>query len=496
MWGGDRVDLLDSFDSEMQEWEDQLQEMQKKIEELFNEVKARREASENSTNNKSLDITLLPVSSECSQRANGYFHGPSAQPNNIRPVHQCSDMAVRRSFGFQYPNDYCNGSKLNPLSNGGHYPASCHDTERQGATLDILNGYLEQGPQFGNIQRNLGTPNANPKVHPVVHGYPENIKTSSVTNRTFEDIENTKNKKANLDESHSTRKDSISGKNLPLENFANKQRDAPPVPPRSTHHDSQRQPNRKCLLVDRKSGSPSVLRKFGAMLQENEGKTLIEDGVVTTVIPTERLASTPVCQRKLSVGRASPRVPVQRCLTDCDAELEPGQEPRAAVISRHVLLNGASNASPSHKKASESKEHKMGFQGQDLFSDYRMVERILGAGSQEYGKVHVEIGVDTRWGSDNLDQLLDMMELENNKNQRATFTQQKDIKQVSRESSPAPRRTSFSRPARPANQRRPTRWATPTPSGRIEPKSCPPSPSVKGRRFLNSYSLHTETVIM
>lgn len=34
VWGGDRVDLLDSFDSEMQEWEDQLQEMQKKIEEV------------------------------------------------------------------------------------------------------------------------------------------------------------------------------------------------------------------------------------------------------------------------------------------------------------------------------------------------------------------------------------------------------------------------------------------------------------------------------
>lgn len=233
--------------------------------------------------------------------------------------------------------------------------------------------------------------------------------------RTFEDIENKKNVP-------------ISGKNLPLENFANKQRDAPPVPPRSAHHDSQRQPDRKCLLVDRKSGSPSVLRKFGAMLQENEGKTLIEDGVVTTVIPTERLASTPVCQRKLSVGRASPRVPVQRCLTDCDAELEPGQEPRAAVISRHVLLNGASNASPSHKRASESKEHKMGTE--DLFSDYRMVERILGAGSQQYGKVHAGNGADTRWGNDNLDRLLDMMEMENNKGQRATLTQQLDIKQV------------------------------------------------------------------
>jgi len=34
VWGGERADLLDSFDSEMQEWEDQLQDMQRKIEEV------------------------------------------------------------------------------------------------------------------------------------------------------------------------------------------------------------------------------------------------------------------------------------------------------------------------------------------------------------------------------------------------------------------------------------------------------------------------------
>lgn len=34
VWGDERVDLLDSFDSEMQEWEEQLQDMQRKIEEV------------------------------------------------------------------------------------------------------------------------------------------------------------------------------------------------------------------------------------------------------------------------------------------------------------------------------------------------------------------------------------------------------------------------------------------------------------------------------
>lgn len=33
-WGQERSELMDNFDSEMQEWEDQLQDIQKKIEEV------------------------------------------------------------------------------------------------------------------------------------------------------------------------------------------------------------------------------------------------------------------------------------------------------------------------------------------------------------------------------------------------------------------------------------------------------------------------------
>lgn len=33
-WGRERSDLMDNFDSEMQEWEDQLQDIQRKIEEV------------------------------------------------------------------------------------------------------------------------------------------------------------------------------------------------------------------------------------------------------------------------------------------------------------------------------------------------------------------------------------------------------------------------------------------------------------------------------
>lgn len=136
---------------------------------LYNEVKARREASEsslnNTTNNKNLDITLLPVISQYSHQANGY-HEPCGHPNNSLPIHQYSeiraDPTVMQSFGLHHPNEYCNGSNnimLNSLRSSSHYPASCHDLERQDATLDILSGYLQQGPHFRKNVGNIGVPN-------------------------------------------------------------------------------------------------------------------------------------------------------------------------------------------------------------------------------------------------------------------------------------------------------------------------------------------------
>lgn len=284
----------------------------------------------------------------------------------------------------------------------------------------------------------------------------------------LEEAENNKNKKSSWDDSqarHVSWKDPVSSNELPPKNSASKlairQRDASPVTPRSTYHESSQQPDRKCLLLDRKSGSPSVLRKFGAMLQENEGKTLIEDGLVTTVFSTEpqRHTSTPICQSKFEAKWASTRVPVQKCLANCEVlvtELESSQESWAAGPSRH-LLNGdrdsgrggrtleqyglAYNLSPSqshhkskhHKVPPGPKVHKAGFQGEELLSDYQMVERILAAGTQNFSKIHTGLGVDKmKQGNDNLEQLLEMMEIENNRSQRATFTQQLDTKQVKR----------------------------------------------------------------
>lgn len=105
------------------------------------------------------------------------------------------------------------------------------------------------------------------------------------------------------------------------------QRDASTVQPRTQLSQSP--------ALDRKCCSPSVLRKFGAMLQENEGKLLTESGVVTHQrLTPEPKCPTPSCQRRAAranaaASKATVRVPSQKSQTDPDVltgEIVVGQD--------------------------------------------------------------------------------------------------------------------------------------------------------------------------
>lgn len=156
---------------------------------------------------------------------------------------------------------------------------------------------------------------------------------------SFEETENWKNRVSHMKSSH--RRESSPNK----ENTGTKpplgQRDAPVMQQRSqlpiTTAESPA-PDRKSfssgVLGDRKCSSPSILRKFGAMLQENEGKMLTESGVVTPQGPAlEPKCLTPGCQRRaLGVATVATRAPVrvstQKSQADFDAmtaEIESGQ---------------------------------------------------------------------------------------------------------------------------------------------------------------------------
>lgn len=94
---------------------------------------------------------------------------------------------------------------------------------------------------------------------------------------------------------------------------------APPIPPRSsswnlnspTHPDTElhipespmttkRKCHSPCVLADKKCGSPSIVRKFGAMLQENEGKVLIDGVVASCSVPANTNCNMGCCHSRWS----------------------------------------------------------------------------------------------------------------------------------------------------------------------------------------------------
>ncbi|XP_076846254.1 uncharacterized protein LOC143491286 [Brachyhypopomus gauderio] len=327
VWAGERLDLLDTFDSEMEEWEQQLQDVQKKIEELYKEVEARRGANEHApvsgTSHAHLDFTLLPVDA-----ANG-CHGPSSchgAGGKARSAHPCGE---RRGDALNYHGDYTDdtcGSEAGYHHNGVLCPKSQRVDGGRDVTLDILSGYL-RGEESEHSPRSPACPHMVPTRTQSAHTNQDSSKLGPVFGRTGEcaEVVGKRNRVLGQDGApHVSWRDAPSSTQTSQKPVGKplRQRDvATPLPThtRSCHvAESPQQPDRKCSLLDRKCGSPSVLRKFGAMLQENEGKTLVQDGTVTTVISADpsKAPATPVCQRKLGGGRASTHTPVQKCPQD------------------------------------------------------------------------------------------------------------------------------------------------------------------------------------
>lgn len=131
---------------------------------------------------------------------------------------------------------------------------------------------------------------------------------------SFEESENRKNRMSNA-AGYQPRESSPNRENKMAKPPLG-QRDAPAVQPRA--------PLSQSPALDRKCCSPSVLRKFGAMLQENEGKLLTESGVVTHQrLTPEPKCPTPSCQRRAvganaAASKASVRAASQKSQADPD----------------------------------------------------------------------------------------------------------------------------------------------------------------------------------
>lgn len=117
--------------------------------------------------------------------------------------------------------------------------------------------------------------------------------------------------------------------------------EAPPIPPRTssrnlstaTQPDTElhipesplptiRKCHSPCSLLDRKCSSPSIVRKFGAMLQENEGKILIDGLLMSCSVPANAKCNAGCCHNRWSCDaskftvRKAAEGPVQKSFSE------------------------------------------------------------------------------------------------------------------------------------------------------------------------------------
>uniref|UniRef100_A0A1A7YPN3 SOGA 1/2-like coiled-coil domain-containing protein n=1 Tax=Iconisemion striatum TaxID=60296 RepID=A0A1A7YPN3_9TELE len=534
-WGPERPELMDNFDSEMQEWEDQLQDIQRKIEELYSEVQARRGVNDIAGDNQKNGSPL-----ECGLRHHGdSLFGPSRHsvnhPGDII-VHHCGPNGCSYPVSHQDAYSYCRSSGVSEIG-------------------DLLQDYLENGKKTS--RKNNGARHVHfsdtVKVNQDFSAYQDGSSRRSGNNRlgpdhytgTFEETENRKNRGSHM-KSAPCRESSPTKENTTSKPPVG-QRDVTAVQSRlqfpATVFESpvDRKSFSQGVLGDRKCTSPSVLKKFGAMLQENEGKTLTESGVVTHQ-GLEAKCPTAGCQRRAlgatgGASKAPVHVAIQKCQGDCGvptAERDPGQEWASGLDCRHKDQRGGYSSSKG-SQAPQQVQRRPQVPGSPKIRPRANsgVDRDGGSGQVEKTRKptvqQVEPKVDYRPSNvpsgsqriprgqelpgcghirdEGLIELLDMLEIQHeySSSPRTGHTAYKQEPQHVNpaELSPAKPRKSFSRPARPANQRPPSRWANRTPTARIASPSGPiycalprtSSPALKHRPLI-SYSFQTETVIM
>ncbi|XP_077443806.1 uncharacterized protein LOC144064839 [Stigmatopora argus] len=464
-WGKERCDTMDNFDSEMQEWEDQLQDIQRKIEELYNEVQARR----------------------CG--------------NGVPNVNEGHGNGV---FGAAHQ------SKYHPGNGHGYNTGHQNGVSEIG---DLLQDYLGRGKN-GN-RKNNGARHVHfsdtIKVSQEVPVYQDEIGRRKANQRlgreqflcSFEEMENRKNRLPHV-KCCPNKENSMT--KPPLGQKESSSASALATPRSTSQLTSAESPttDRKAyvagMLGDRKCGSPSILRKFGAMLHENEGKTLNDAGVVTSDVK----CLSPGCQRRGSATGLG-KTPLPKCNSEVEhrgseagrhhKDLRGGPQVRSQVPGSpktRPRSNSAADRDRARKPTSHHGEPNV---------DYVIQRGRLGSQSD----------CTTSRLDEGLVELLDMLEIQHEYTSRTGHTVYKtDPRQISPGQWSSEPKQSFSRPARPANQRPPSRWASRTPSARIDapgyrppsplvrpptPKTRTPSPALKHRQGV-SYPRPAETVIM
>ncbi|XP_034031242.1 microtubule cross-linking factor 1 isoform X2 [Thalassophryne amazonica] len=382
-WSREKAELLERFDVERREWESQLKDMQRKIEELYCEVRAQRQGMEQNrerpddnddddSDNDNDDDTVLRVSLQSSST------GSSQLSDNLCSEALSSSSRSELSRQQAMLQSFRHNSATSDNNKGGvdtaqaESNASKHDEQniRIGPKECPLWTELSYG---SDKKKNTTALNAALKeiarVSEELCSYQDEIRRKTVQKRNqsgslclleekdllldhektgpqlnevpcdfsqiYSDLQelarenwitlspqNTWKASRVLRESRRTNTpdfNSYSEAQTNPDKTLSMDSSAPPVPPRSsswnlstpTYQDTElhipesptmtgRKCHSPCVLVDRKCSSPSIVRKFEAMLQENEGKILIDGVVASCSVPASFKCNIGCCHNRWS----------------------------------------------------------------------------------------------------------------------------------------------------------------------------------------------------
>nr|XP_042703990.1 protein SOGA3 isoform X1 [Chrysemys picta bellii] len=332
-WTKEKMELLERFDSERKEWESQWKVMQKKIEELYQEVKLRRESNMNVRDNKAIQSKMLQLSvySPTSERsdtaelncrhnlANGWMEEKSLFSNSEQECKETrtqrkSNVLLRNSLAFDNQEKYEDLLSLKtPKKDTSSYAGDLNAALKELAKVsEELCSYQEEIRKKPNHRRMKSLPfleefedTQNTVIMPEMNRMSSNEpQTSSLTFET---------------EGQNNRKNLMSAnrglKDLPCSSLTGDRgrdfmpwpkKEAPPVPPRSTSRhltsslsaavhisevpikDSGSRSN--CKVQEGRNGrkciNPSLAKQNEApVVHANEGKSVKGGAEVTASVP-------------------------------------------------------------------------------------------------------------------------------------------------------------------------------------------------------------------
>uniref|UniRef100_A0A668AQA3 SOGA 1/2-like coiled-coil domain-containing protein n=1 Tax=Myripristis murdjan TaxID=586833 RepID=A0A668AQA3_9TELE len=552
-WLREKAELLERFDTERREWENQLRDMQRKIEEVrerecvFLDKMSPRQRDSVTDSKDTVDTAELEA----------LFHGAPA----------CG--VPQRNSGTSKGNvkNVHGGSQESHLSSELNYGSDKkkNTTALNAALKEIARVSEELCSYQDEIRRKTGDKRY---INPHCYIY-DDLRALEKENWISLSPDNTWRTNSTGIDSH---RDSQSN----FKRLSDLDTDAPPVPPRisSWSLSSPTPPELElhipesslisggkchspCALMDRKCSSPSIVRKFEAMLQKNEGKILTDGVIASCSVPANSNCNVGCCHSrwscdvsKFSSNKLAPYLPVQKSFSEVNIltagkELSPNYRPGVGNLKSpegHEIVAGSSpkrerphtakaTASPQQPSA-ETKSKLMtqpGHQtqprhpsvtssqsdtprpGPRVMNDHPWKPLTLAAyprpeGSRSnYGAVEriLKSYESAAWAQENQNQQNEMPSSPS----RSPKQEERVIElldMLDMDPLPLPPKN-FSRPARPANRRLPSRWASRSPSSSSSTSSSPSTtpvvpPSISYQKhtssFTYSHAFHMETVII